>query len=81
MAREQVSELPELLQWLEETIEPIRGEQWQITINSSGAVVEATAKVVTSHTERPNQTTTISRTTKAKFRLAGLDRRIAFRTD
>lgn len=81
MAREQISELPELLRWLEETIEPIRGEQWQITLNSSGAVVEATAKIVTSHTERPNQTCTISRTTKAKFRLAGLTKWLAFRSD
>lgn len=81
MAREQVSELPQLLEWLEEFIGPIQGEQWQITLNSSGATVEAEAKVVTSRTEKPNQSVTISRVTKVKFRLADLKRRIVYRSD
>lgn len=82
MTREQVSELPQLLQWLEETIGPIQGEQWQITLNSSGAVVEAKASVVTAKTQSSNQSMTISRVTEVRFRLAKMPpKRIVFTTD
>lgn len=78
------NELPELLAWLRETIEPLEGQQWQITLNSSGYVVQATAKIVQSkrRDDRRGISTTITKVTEAKFRLGqGPLQRTVFRTD
>lgn len=82
MAKEQTSELPELIEWLSDTIGPIQGQQWQITLNSSGGVVEAKASVITSKTEKPGQSMTISHVTKVRFRLSSVPpKRIVFTTE
>lgn len=70
MASDPLTELPALLDWLKETIEPMEGQHWQITLNSNGAIVDATAKVVQSKdTNDRGHTMTISRVVEAKFRL------------
>lgn len=70
----------ELIDWLAETIEPLQGEKWQIMLNSDGAWVEATAKIVTSERQGRGQSMTISKVSKAKFRI-GHRQRIVFSTD
>lgn len=73
--------LVELIDWLTETIEPLEGRKWQITLNSDGYVVEATAKIVTSERARPNQSMTITKVTEAKFRIGKQAKRTVFSTD
>lgn len=78
----QMSQLPELIEWLENTIEPIQGQQWQITLNSSGGIVEAKASVVTSKTQSPGQSMTISRVEQVRFRLGNqIERRTIFQSE
>lgn len=79
-------ELTELLDWLQETIKPIAGEKWQITLNSGGGMVEATARIEQSKREDDKRgiTTTITRVTNAKFRIGkslAYERRNSFSTD
>lgn len=86
MAAATPSHLVELMDWLQEIIEPVAGEKWQITLNSSGGVVEATARIEQSKREddRRGITTTITRVTNAKFRMGRTlahGRRNAFSTD
>lgn len=70
MPNDLISELPELIDWLHDTIEPIQGWQWRIELNSKGGgIVEAKASVVESATSKPGQSMTISRVTMLKFRL------------
>lgn len=75
--------MQELIDWLIETTEPLEGQKWNITLNSDGAYVEATAKVTQS--ERDNHRghrTTISRVTTARFRIGALAiKRKVFSTD
>ncbi len=63
--------LQELIDWLSETVEPLQGQNWSITLNSNGTDVEAKATVVESkrHNER-GHTMTISKVTTARFRIA-----------
>lgn len=80
MTKEPISELTDLIGWLQSTIEPIQGQQWQITLNSSDGNVEATANVVTSKAQRLGHSTTISRVVKVRFRL-DRTKRTVFTTD
>lgn len=73
----------ELIEWLAETIEPLEGQKWNITLNSDGVYVEAALKVTQS--ERDNNRghrTTITKVTTARFRIGSLQlRRKVFSTD
>lgn len=82
MPHDLISELPELIEWLQETIEPIQGQKWRIELNSGGSIVQVKASVVTSETQSPNQSMTISRVTEVRFRLANVpSKRTTFATD
>lgn len=75
-----LTELPDLIEWLTNTIEPLQGQPWQITLNSSGDVVQATAKIVQTRRDNGRGTTlTITRVTEIKFRLGrSQDRKTVF---
>ena len=71
-----LTELPDLIDWLTNTIEPLQGEQWQITLNGNGGIVEVVAKVTESQqTNERGHTMTISKVVNAKFRLGSSARR------
>jgi hypothetical protein len=82
MAREPLTELPELLHWLTTTIEPLAGQPWQITLNSSGNVVEATAKIVQhKQDDGRGNSMTITRVESVRFRLGHAPRRTVFSSE
>lgn len=77
------TELPDLIDWLTNTIEPLQGEHWQVTLDSNGSTVKATAKIVQSKKDdgRGN-TMTITRVTEVRFRLGRTSqRRTVLRTE
>lgn len=67
MTHAQLSQLAELIEWLESTIEPIQGRPWQVTLNSSGPAIEVRLQIVESVTNSPNQSMTITRVEQARF--------------
>lgn len=75
--------MQELIDWLIETTEPLEGQKWNITLNSDGAYVEATAKVtLPGHDNHRGHRTIITKTTTARFRIGTLAiKRKVFSTD